>query len=699
MKLHTLSAVALLGLAVGLGGCNDDFLEVYPRTTLTEQNAFQTYDNFKAYAYQFYQEFHDNTISTNYTGTAWHAINMGASEFYSGFMQGRDNQLNPYAYQTFSSVTNGNGWDFSYIRDINILLSKLDGSSLTEAEKNHFRAVAYFFHSYWYMELVSRFGDIPYYDQVLTDESEEAYAPRNPRAEVVEKIIEKLEYAAANLGNFNDGDNTLTPDAVNALLSRFLLREGTWAKYHGLSEPWQEYLQKCVAVSEKLMAKYPNLYHGSGINKYPAAGYDELLNKEDLTGVPGVIMFIQYLPALKMNNMDYYAHVSDQIYEGSQQTADMFLMKNGKPITNPASGFKGGEGKDHFDYFADRDPRFLINFIPPFQVKKEKNPNPDNVNTFNSWRYYNAGEKLHNQAFTVTPEYAEKYKTYIKYFGEDKINKQGSGDESQGVKRLPSHNWGDNVHESQPNLAMFNQMETFQRARSGFYFWKFYTTWQNTSTWNPISTADKPIFTIEEVMLNHAEASFEIGSFSQAVADKTINKLRERAGVAPMIVSEIGADFDPERDKGNAPWIRGYDAKTTYEVPPVLWEIRRERNVELLGLGYSFYDIKRWHKAPYYVNRQPVGMWITATNVPYGKGVYTGQFINYNEVKQNGQAVPMTGATQGWIYTHESPLALGKGWIDTYYLMQVPTNQIGLNPNLTQNPGWDEIFPPAAEAE
>lgn len=68
-----------------------------------------------------------------------------------------------------------------------------------------------------------------------------------------------------------------------------------------------------------------------------------------------------------------------------------------------------------------------------------------------------------------------------------------------------------------------------------------------------------------------------------------------------MVVAEITADFDPDRDKGTASWTRGYDSKTNYEVPPVLWEIRRERMVELMGQGFSFYDIKRWHKAPYYV--------------------------------------------------------------------------------------------------
>lgn len=96
---------------------------------------------------------------------------------------------------------------------------------------------------------------------------------------MAENIISCLEYAIANIGDFDDGDNTLTANAARAALSRFLLREGTWAKYHGLSEPYEQYLTKCLEVSQDLMYQYPSLYRGT--EKYPAAGYGELWTAED----------------------------------------------------------------------------------------------------------------------------------------------------------------------------------------------------------------------------------------------------------------------------------------------------------------------------------------------------------------------------------------------------------------------------------
>ena len=167
----------------------------------------------------------------------------------------------------------------------------------------------------------------------------------------------------------------------------------------------------------------------------------------------------------------------------------------------------------------------------------------------------------------------------------------------------------------------------------------------------------------------------------------TINKLRVRSGVDPMTVSLIGEDWDPKRDKGTAAWTRGYDAATNYPVDPVLWEIRRERLVELMGTGMSFYDVKRWHKAPWYVNRQPCGAWVSAENLPYGKGVYTGKFVDNEQIEQYGSADPNDSGS-GWIYTYAGPLASGAGWLDKYYLEQVPLDQIKLNPKLEQNPGY-----------
>lgn len=108
---------------------------------------------------------------------------------------------------------------------------------MTEAQKDHWRAVGYFFILLVY-GIDRSFGDVPWVDQVLQEDSPEAYGPRVDRKTVADKVLERLQWAEQNIGNFTsqDGDNTINQDCVRAVISRFGLREGTWRKYHELGD-------------------------------------------------------------------------------------------------------------------------------------------------------------------------------------------------------------------------------------------------------------------------------------------------------------------------------------------------------------------------------------------------------------------------------------------------------------------------------
>ena len=109
---------------------------------------------------------------------------------------------------------------------------------------------------------------------------------------------------------------------------------------------------------------------------------------------------------------------------------------------------------------------------------------------------------------------------------------------------------------------------------------------------------DCPVFRYAEVLLNWVEAKAELstigeGSVSQADIDMSINKLRNRPlaqqaidrGVVKTAPLNIGAlPNDPERDA---------------TVPALLWEIRRERRMELSFEHSRFEDLKRWSKLSY----------------------------------------------------------------------------------------------------
>ena len=68
MKKLFISLAILAG--IGLSGCNDSFLEKAPVTDLTEDNAFNSYDNFKAFMWPCYEMFTNNTIRTSFKSYA-----------------------------------------------------------------------------------------------------------------------------------------------------------------------------------------------------------------------------------------------------------------------------------------------------------------------------------------------------------------------------------------------------------------------------------------------------------------------------------------------------------------------------------------------------------------------------------------------------------------------------------------------------
>jgi hypothetical protein len=166
------------------------------------------------------------------------------------------------------------------------------------------------------------------------------------------------------------------------------------------------------------------------------------------------------------------------------------------------------------------------------------------------------------------------------------------------------------------------------------------------------ATTDAPIFRYGEVLLNYAEAAFELGTISQADLDKSINLLRDRAGVAHLTVAVgFGAD---DRDP---------------TVDPLLWEIRRERRVELMLEPFRKFDLLRWAKGPYY----------DADDSFYGVKVASSVVFE--------ESINVIKTSDGYIYA-QAESDRRTPWNDRKYLYPLPADQLTLNPKLTQNPGW-----------
>ena len=184
----------LAAAAIGFTSCNDSFMERYPDTSLTEQTVFSNYNTFKTYAWGLYGVFtNTNILRIPGTNGAYASATSYTSDIYAGYLMRRQGDGNPYAFQNVSSSSSGNGWAFSFIYRVNVMLANIDHSGMTDADKEHWRSVGYFFRAYYYSELIARFGDVPWVDRVLGDSDKEiAYGPRTPRKEVADHVLNDL---------------------------------------------------------------------------------------------------------------------------------------------------------------------------------------------------------------------------------------------------------------------------------------------------------------------------------------------------------------------------------------------------------------------------------------------------------------------------------------------------------------------------
>lgn len=616
MKTKRIAKWIFLALVlVTFTSCIDSFLEVEPKNLQTEGAAFRSYDNFLTYSWGLYNIF--TKADDIYRGDAespWMSNN-------------KQTNSNIWANQKVTETTGNNEWNFDYVRQVNVMLDNIDKSEMTDADKEHWRSVGLFFRSFRYFKLLSMYGGVPWVEHVVSEEDKDViYGKRDDRDVVAANILRDLKYAEQHIKVDGDGTNTINVHVIRALISRFGLFEGTWRKYHGLGDS-ETYLKACVQASEELMKVYPEVHNS----------YDELFNSQDLTGTTGIILFYVYAENILTHMAHRQLRASTFEYELCKEMVNRYLCTDGKPVST--SPLYAGD-KTPYDEFRNRDHRLLFTVVPPSRIYKDAPASME-------WRFLKVGEEVKIGATTLTVTVADsiRFREYIDLMA--KISKPSQ-------KNFPLYAWNYTLPTTYtPRFRNYPEGISPFSGQHGYWFYKYYNIEPalQATCWE-----DLPIFRIGEVMLNYAEAQYELELFDQNVADRTINKLRARVGVAKMVTAEIDESFDPVRDLA---------------VAPLLWEIRRERTVELLGENLAFDDIRRWKKGEYF-NKQPLGSWVK--NAEYN-----------NTLKIHGYAnIVASKDKEGYVEYLDKP----KGWLEHYYLYPVPMNQLVLNPQLEQNPGY-----------
>ena len=574
-------------LLVTLVSC--EVTDTVPEDAITDLNYWRKTDDLKLFANRFY-----TTLS-------------GPSATYD---VGTDNAVpNTPDNRLFNNMTvpgSGGGWsggDWTNIRNANYFMTHYKTVEGSSEDINHYVGEIRFFRANEYFSKVKRFGDVPWIDKDLTTtDADFLQKARDPQKSVIDKVIEDLEFAVANLKDpANVESGRLHKYAALQMLARVCLYEGTWLKYRNLAG-WEPYLQKAVLASETIInsGKY-DIIKGSAaymFDGYPLY-YRQQFIQEDLTSNKECVLARIYKKDLLMHGLS--RSVNESGWGISKDFIDDFLCVDGKSIA--LSSLYLGDDSLQME-MANRDPR-MRNFVDNKYLP-----------------YYLDGSRPISYPVTTI-----------------------------AVNSCPTGYMAMKFRDPVPAQNEANQ-----------------------------TTYDWYVFRYAEVLLTYAEAKAELGSLTQADLDKSVNKLRSRLD-EPGKFTMGKLNVNPEADPLSA--INGV-SRYGYTVSPIIYEIRRERRIELAFEGFRWDDICRWNAGKLIENpKTMLGLTVNDDVINRykkfngGSNPFNGRAL-YDLTDWNGKTKKLLK-----IYSN-----MTRKWNDKLYLDPLPTDQLTLNPNLKQNPGW-----------
>ena len=222
MKIvNTIKTILLLSVVVILPSC----LDLDPQDQMSDANLWQTPNDYKLYANQFYEWTRDFSSAVYDGPHSDTRSDLMTSSSYNEYSKGINN----------IPVSDGNYTGaYTKIRYANILLQKAE-SYPNPTDIARYVAEAKFFRAYEYFDLLQLFGDVIVVTEPIDITDPKMNAPRDDRSKVVDLIIEDLKQAIPDLPKENAiataDKGRVSQGAAQAFLSRVALYEGTWQKF------------------------------------------------------------------------------------------------------------------------------------------------------------------------------------------------------------------------------------------------------------------------------------------------------------------------------------------------------------------------------------------------------------------------------------------------------------------------------------
>ncbi|MES2648973.1 MAG: RagB/SusD family nutrient uptake outer membrane protein [Bacteroidota bacterium] len=211
----------LLLFFTGVVSCKKNFLDEKPLDFFSTSNAFVTEADFNASVNNLYGLVRQHFYTVNDFSPFYYQYRTDAFFDITVTTPNIAADMAPRGLTNFAWAPN-----YKIVSEANTIISRLQSSSLTDAQKTLFEARAKFFRAFAYRTLAYLYGGVPLVlEEVTTPKTD---FNRSTRKEVYAQIIEDLKFSIANLpslaGSIRDGEVSI--QAAQHLLSEVYLADG-----------------------------------------------------------------------------------------------------------------------------------------------------------------------------------------------------------------------------------------------------------------------------------------------------------------------------------------------------------------------------------------------------------------------------------------------------------------------------------------
>lgn len=546
-KMKKILTCLLCSLLLLTTACKKDseFLDVQPFSILTNEQSFSDNNQAVSIVADLYNRVLDITAFKN----GWESF-IDPGEAVPSTFGHVTVQRNGWGFGEWGN------WDYGYIREVNLFIERATASTgLSEGDRKRLVAEGRFLRAARYFELAKRMGGVPLIKESLlydySGKPDYLQYPRAKESEVYDFVISELEAIKGDLPKDARTKDRATMGTALAMKARAALYAGSIAKY-GAGTPSVSLPGGEVGIAASLA----NGYYTTALN---AA-------KEILNGSAGSYALYNKFPT-----------------NAAQNYANLFMDnadKAGNPEVIWIEDYKVRSGKTH-GFTIQNQPIFGAEEVEGGRV----NPSLNLVQTFELLDNTHAPLPIKDAG--GNPIY---YDDPLQLFaGRDArlagtVVLPGSQGKNRPVDIFAGYQLGDGSILSGPSLGFIGKLPGTTTdvklvgsdgplnsieycAQSGFYIRKFVDPAVGSGSRGTGSEVPWIRYRFAEVLLNAAEASFELNNLPDAAF--YLNQVRTRAGfTTPLTPAEITFD-----------------------------RIVNERRVELAFEGHLIFDMKRWRLA------------------------------------------------------------------------------------------------------